>query len=462
MCFNCMKMGAIMYRIQDVSLDNWYNNKKKNRKPLILRGARQVGKSTLVRNWCKKNKFNLIEINLEKNRKLNTVFATLDMDLIIRELSSVAKQSILKGANTILFLDEIQETPQALPMLRYFYEEYPNLPVVAAGSLLEFLLRNHEFSMPVGRIEYLHMGPMTFAEFLRELKEDFLLEELQQAMLTFKLSQTAHRRALDLFRNFLFIGGMPEAVKIFSSEKNLHDIIPIHAQIIETYRDDFTKYAKTQQLENVEKIFNFLGLHAGEKIKYTNISRESLARDLKKCLDLLFKAKIANPVYNCLGHSLPLEKTIDEKVYKTIHLDIGLMNFMSGVTPESIKNCNERTLIHEGFMAEQFVGQHLLTWDKPFISPRQYYWLREGKSNNAEIDFLKEVSGKILAIEVKSGKSGTLRSLHEWHQLLVTKKVKTESLRYDLNLPSIQKVKSGDISYELQSQPIYMATFPIV
>ncbi|MBF0300740.1 MAG: ATP-binding protein [Oligoflexia bacterium] len=455
-----------MYRIQEDYLDLWF--KKKNRHPLIIRGARQVGKSTLVRSWCEKNKLDLVEINLEKHRRLNSIFESLDMDTIFREIEAIVKRSIPrkkhdeKKSKIILFLDEIQETPMAIPSLRYFFEEYSNIPVIAAGSLLEFTLSDHTFDMPVGRIEYLHMGPMRFDEFLIALEEDFLLDRLiKNIKKGSKIAETAHKEALTLFWQYLFVGGMPEAILNFKEERSLHDVIPIHTNIIDTFRSDFLKYAKKNQLEKIEKVFNFAGLHVGEKIKYSNISHETPSRDIKKCLDLLSKAKIITPVYHSAAQSFPLERQKDEKVYKLIHLDVGLMNHMNGVTPENLGALGERKLFHQGCMAEQFVGQHLLSWTRPFLGPKLYYWLREGKIDNAEIDYLIEVNGQLLAIEVKSGKSGTLRSLHQWNRstnLLLHKK----SIRFDLNLPSKQQVDSTEASYELISRPIYLAPWTIL
>ena len=230
-----------MQRHSEEQLNLWLQ--KPRRKPLIIRGARQVGKSTLVRQFAQSQQLTLAEINLEKHSQLDAVFQTNNLDQIIPELELIARVN-LQQKNTLLFLDEIQSTPHALAVLRYFYEEMPQLPVITAGSLLEFVLQDHNFSMPVGRVEYLHLGPMTFKEFLLALGEDQLYNYISSYQLGQDWPQTAHRQLLRRQREYLFIGGMPESILAFSEHNSMLDARQIHRSIMQTYQDDFAKYSR--------------------------------------------------------------------------------------------------------------------------------------------------------------------------------------------------------------------------
>jgi uncharacterized protein len=211
-------------------VNNWYQ--KKNRKPLVLRGARQVGKSTLVRHFAAQKGLVLNEINLEQNLYLDEIFKSLDMGLIVQELNALTGRKI-RSPDSLLFLDEIQATPHAIQALRYFYEEMPELPLISAGSLLEFASADHHFSMPVGRIEYYHMGPMTFSEFLAVV-EPALVSTISDFRIDAAIPLTAHRKLLKRQREFLFVGGMPEAVAAFSQEESVTEVTTVHRSIAGT------------------------------------------------------------------------------------------------------------------------------------------------------------------------------------------------------------------------------------
>ena len=224
-----------MQRAAAQLLKKWIENEQ--RKPLVIRGARQVGKSTLVRQFAEENKLILNEINLEQHLELNNTFKTLDTKLISKELEGLLGRKII-SPGSILFLDEIQATPNALQALRYFYEELPELPVVAAGSLLEFVLSKHNFSMPVGRIEYVHLGPMTFEEYLGEIDES-LLNHIIEFDFSDDIPKTVQKKLLERQREYLLVGGMPEAILHYLRSGQFADIMPVHRSIISTYLDDF-------------------------------------------------------------------------------------------------------------------------------------------------------------------------------------------------------------------------------
>lgn len=447
-----------MYRQQEEYIHTWFN-RSKGRKPLILRGARQVGKSTLVRQYCLSNKIDLFEINLEKYPHLNPLFELNNPAKIIDAIEDILNLQLKKSKRKLLFLDEIQATPAALPCLRYFYEEIADLPVIAAGSLLEFILNDHNYTMPVGRIEFLHMGPMNFREFLMAKKETFFLEKLSKIKFNHlgEISDAFHRKGLDLVREFLFIGGMPEAVKTFI-EHGIDSAAPIHAQILQTYQTDFVKYAKKTHLDRIQKVFRYVFINPCQKIKYSNISKDDLARDLKFNLQLLAQAKVIDKVLhsNCSG--LPLEASEDESIFKILTLDVGLMNHLHGLTWKSFKTYNEEEIITEGLIAEQFVGQHLLYRNQPYLVPKLNYWLREGKEKNAEIDYVVERENSIIAIEVKAGAAGKIRSLHQWMNDIAYKK--KMAVRFNLSKGTTETVvyqmEKRKLEYSLLTLPLYL------
>lgn len=446
-----------MYRKQIEYLTGWLHKTK--RKPLIIRGARQVGKSTLVRLFAEKNNTPLAEVNLERYPELSEVFSSNNPDQLISSLEALPNIKSITDS-TMLFLDEIQAAKDALPMLRYLYEDKQNLPVLAAGSLLEFLLSKNHFSMPVGRIEYLHMGPMTFSEFLLALDETKLVKEINDYQLGEKINLIAHKRLLELLRVYYFVGGMPEAVDVYAKTKNFKLVSEVHNSIIETYRDDLPKYIGTRNLNRMLHVFNFIARNVGNKVKYSNISNDEQSVTLKKDIEILHMARIISKVIHSHCSGLPLQADIEDKTYKLIFLDVGLMNAICGMDWLALSQLTETKLVNEGAIAEQFIGQHLLDIISTAANRQLTYWLREGKSANAEVDFVIALANQIIPIEVKSGKKGSLKSLH---QFAAEKKI-AMAVRFDNAQPSIQSVKttarkkqkSIEADYKLISLPLYM------
>ena len=443
-----------MKRAAEQYLEEWINQKR--RKPLIIRGARQVGKSTLVRNFAKDKGFDLFEINLELFPKI-TVFNSMNIEHILRDLEVLIQQQI--SSNTLIFIDEIQKHPIAISTLRYFYEKKPEIPVIAAGSLLEIVLEDMEYSMPVGRVEYLYLGPMTFFEFLAALKEETLLETCKFKSES-EISQDMFNRLIERYREFLFIGGMPEAVLTYSETKSGLAVERIHRSIIETYIEDFSKYKKRVNTEHLELVFNYISTHIGQKIKYSNISREYQSRELKKAFHLLIKAGVILPVYHSSCSGIPLKAGIDTNIVKPYFLDVGLMNYQYGLSWNDFTSLKPQDLFNISAASEQFAAQHLMYGSCQEKKPELYYWLREKKSTNAEVDFVITVAGCIWPIEIKSGKIGTLKSLH---QFLYQKKL-GKAVRFNIDKSSSVKadtsVKNGAmidyITFELLSFPIFL------
>lgn len=452
------------FRMETLELSRWFKQTK--RRPLVIRGARQVGKSTLVRAFAKTQPCELREINLEQHRHLETTFATLSPTLIMAELEATLGTSI-NDTRTLLFLDEIQATPSALAALRCLFEARPRLPIVAAGSLLEFVLREHQFSMPVGRIEYLFLGPMRFSEFLHARGEAWAVEQLRSLApdqphksTSSKLSSALHQRLISLQREFLFIGGMPEAISEYVRTQSFLQTQRIHRNIVETYRDDFAKYARASALVRLQKVYNYIPSAVGQKLKYSRISRDDRAREVREAIELLSLARVIAQVHHSDCSGLPLGAGVDPHTYKCLFLDVGLMQSMLGLNFAMIAKQDTDRLVNEGGLAEQFIGQHLYYRVAHARSPELYHWLREGKTGNAEVDYVSAQRGSIVPIEVKAGSSGRLKSLFEF----VRDKKPPCAVRFDLNAPSLQRVshdtlqngKKTKVSFPLLSLPLYM------
>lgn len=450
-------MGANMRRIKSKSLEKWILSS--NRKPLIIRGARQVGKSTLVRNFAKDHNYRLIEINLEKKKNWNSIFELNDIEKVFNEIEGFLDLKINKTKLTkdILFFDECQATPMILGLLRYFYEDYPHIPVIAAGSLLEFALEKYKTSLPVGRVDFLYLGPMTFKEYLWALNEDKMVQSLAEFNFKKELSQSLHQRVLKHQREFLFIGGMPEAVLQFTKNKDFKIVKKIQTSILDVYRDDFNKYSRDSMHPRLNLILDYTLLHVGEKLIYSKISNDYEAKEIKKGIDLLSQARVITKVYNTNCQGIPLKKGIDTKTFKLLFLDVGLLNVGLKLDWSDVINIPERELLNEGSLAEQFIGQHLREWCDDFEELEMFYWLREGRSNSAEVDYIFQKSRDLVAIEVKAGAVGSMRSLHQWNKDIQYSRKK--SIRYDLNLPSHFQVKVDQNEYQLASLPLYMVAF---
>jgi uncharacterized protein len=443
----------MLERTAEEHLNNWH--RKERRKPMVLRGARQVGKSTLVRRFAEKNGLVLNEINLEQHLYLDNIFKSLDINSIIRELDALVGRNI-QSPGAVLFLDEIQATPHAIQALRYFYEEKAELPVISAGSLLEFALADHHFSMPVGRIEYYHLGPMTFREFLTAV-EPGLNRYLAEFRINQSIPQAAHQKLVKRQREYLFVGGMPEAVHTFAEEKFLMEVTAVHRSIAETYQDDFSKYAKQKDLALMQKVFRQIPRIIGQKVKYSNISKDDRSRDVKGVIDLLVKARVCHQVFHSHCSGVPLLADINENVYKMLFMDVGMAAYLTGLDWIVLQGLDKNALVNEGKLAEQFVGQHLLNSFEP---PRLTYWLREAKSANAEVDFVTASGNQVTPIEVKAGKSGTLKSVQQFALC----KNAALCVRFDLNPPDMGQIThaarmdggSVPVTYTLLSLPLYL------
>lgn len=446
-----------MHRKQLNILNKWIN--KTDRKPIVIRGARQVGKSTLVKLFAELQGRTLAEINLERHPELGPVFAQKEPTSLLNVLEAMPGIQAITN-DSLLFLDEIQAVPEALPALRYLYEHRAELPVAAAGSLLEFALADHQLSMPVGRIEYLHMGPMTFSEFLDALEEIKLSTIVRTFEIGDELNPAIHGRLLELMRSYFFIGGMPEAISTFARTRRLQDVSDVHHSTIDTYREDFPKYIGSRKLARIQQVFNYAARNVGKKVKYSNFSSNDQSSTIKTDIELLCLARVLSKVIHSHCSGMPLQAELENKNYKLLFMDVGLMNAICGLRWNTIFQMNDKKLINEGAIAEQFIGQHLIDILSTSLNRELTYWLREGRSNNAEVDFILALDGQIVPIEVKSGATGSLKSLHQF----VGEKNVPLAIRFDAGLPSTQTISTRivkdkkyiNVRYELVSLPMYL------
>ncbi len=384
-------------------LVEWQN--KVNRKPLLIRGARQTGKTYSIMEFGKTHfKRNVHVVNFEKNPEIHSIFEqNLDSLRILTELELIFNKHIEPGLD-LLFFDEIQECPKAIMALRYFYEQIPNLHVIAAGSLLEFSLQN--ISFPVERLQMLHMQPMTFEEFLIANDKELLAEKIRQPNIQLSAS------VLELLNNELYtyfiIGGMPECVKIFIETGSLLDPINIQTDLIATFRQDFSKYAGHSDKRCLNSVLSSVAKKIGEQIKYSQLAENYSNPTIKKAFDLLETARLFTKIRSATPGGIPLGASATDKKFKTVFLDIGLLSNLNRFYSD--KKISKQKLIaaFRGTMAEQFVGQEL----RASVYENLYYWSRDARGSSAETDYLIEKEGEIIPIEVKSGRSGRLKSLH--------------------------------------------------
>ncbi len=434
-------------------LTNWIGSH--GRKPMVIRGARQVGKTWLVREFAKLHNKQLVELNFEKNPQYQTFFESNDPQLILILLSASLNTAI-DPDNVVLFLDEIQAVPVLLSKLRWFAEEMPALPVLTAGSLLEFVLDEHEFSMPVGRITYMHLGPLTFEEFLDAYGKKPLLDYLHQFSWEQTIPFVLHEQLMGLFKEYLVIGGMPAAVYSWVNEKSYARVNQIHHDLLASYRDDFSKYAGKRSLSRLEDMLIAIPKMLGEKIVYSRVNKDVPAIALKSALKLLCQARIAQRVFNTCGNGVPLAAEIKEKVFKAIFLDVGLVSAMLNLRLDQIYQIADINFINSGGLSEQVVGQLLSSLAPFYVSPALYYWVRENKNANAEVDYLLQQGTTILPVEVKSGSTGSLKSLHLFMEL----KKLPRALRINGDIPSqvlvTTKTHQEPVEYRLYSLPFYL------
>jgi uncharacterized protein len=403
-----------MRRLIDHYLIEW--KQSAYRKPLLLRGARQVGKTYAARQLGR-TYTSFIEVNFEITTQAKEIFEQdLEPERIIRALSLLMKKQIIPG-ESLLFFDEIQETPRVLTALRYFYEKMPELHVIAAGSLLDFTIQS--VGIPVGRVSSLYMYPLSFFEFLCACGYEMLAKELLPGTFNVALDDVIHRQLLVLFGEYCAIGGMPESVICWKETKNPLLCFEIHHALIDTYEQDFGKYAERFQIKYLAVLFKAIPRFLGTKFKYSAIEGEYRKRELAPCLDLLVTAGVVHSVVRSAGNGVPLGAEADMETFKLIFLDGALGQTLLGLDLSAWFLTPEREFVNKGAVIEAIVGQELLSYAHPSHRSRLFYWSRNVPGSEAEVDYLITEQSEVIPVEVKSGAGSTLKSMHmflESHQ----------------------------------------------
>ncbi len=427
------------------------------RRPVVLRGARQVGKTWLVRDLAERSGRDLIELNFERDPRQKRWFAGNDPREILGELSLALNREIIVG-QSLLFLDEIQAAGELLAKLRWFYEELPELPVVAAGSLLEFTLEDHAFSMPVGRITYRHIEPLSFPEFLDAHGQARLVAALAAWRAEDDLSPAAHHAATDWFDRYSMIGGMPAVVAADVAGREPRECREMQRELMATYRADFAKYSGRMDRDILDSVLTTIAASVGSKFVYARVGQGVKQHQARRGLEMLAAARLCHLVRHSAANGLPLASEARDNFRKAVLLDVGLLHGLLG-TPAagSFPSRDALSSIIRGQLADQLAAQQLrLRETGPGDGPELYYWQREG-SRSGEIDYLVQAHGHIVPIELKSGAAGSMKSLH---QFMFDKRLDL-AVRCDANPPSIMdvalKTTRGDpVRYRLVCIPAYL------
>jgi len=450
-----------MIRKVTEKLGEWRTRTRRH--PLILRGARQVGKTFLVRELGKHFE-HYLELNFEEDGTFSQLFVSKNPASICELLEAKFDVPLVDG-RSLLFLDELQAAePCVLESLRYFYEKRPGLHVVAAGSLLEFLLdaderkkRKDNFSMPVGRIEYMFVSPMDFEEFLLAIGKKGLCGWVQKFRLGDEVPAAFHADLSECLRRYLAIGGMPAVVDAYVRD----GIVAAEREqqiLLSTYHDDFPKYSERVPAERLQKVFRSVPSMLAEKFVYSHVDVNEKARELSSAVRLLCLARVMAKARHTSAGGAPVGEGADEKVFKPLFLDIGLCCRALGLKLTDFLQDGDALLSNQGPICEQFVGQHLLYSGAEYEEPVAYCWLRETPGSQAEVDYITQVGTKVVPVEVKGGKTGSMKGLH----LYLNEKHADFAVRFNADVPSfLPDAKAKDVlgrpcEFRFLSLPLYM------
>ena len=379
---------------------------KEGRKPLVLRGARQVGKTTLVKIFAEE--FDVF-INLNLEEKVNADLFTMDVSFEDLLAGIYAKAGIkMENQRTLIFIDEIQNVPDAVKVLRYFYEKRPDLYVIAAGSLLESLVGNH-ISFPVGRVEYMALHPCTFTEFLGALGENILVEQIEQL----EVPQSVHSYVMDLFKKYMIVGGLPEAVANYAKRKDWVSLNEIFNSLLSGYKDDIEKYAQRPKEQDILRyILNYGWGLAGPRFQFSKFCSSSYkSAEMGNAFRTLEKTLLLELVYPLISTSFPILPDL-KRSPKLLWLDTGLVNYVAGMQ-ESLLFTSDTDELWNRHIAEQVVGQELLGASFAF-GVKRMFWVRDARNSQAEVDFVYKYKSHLIPVEVKTEDNSKLRSLHQY------------------------------------------------
>lgn len=428
-----------------------------SRRPLVLRGARQVGKTWLVRNLALAAGRDLVEVNFERDPGFKRAFVSNDPGEILARLSLLTNRDV-NPERSILFLDELQAAPEMLAKLRWFYEELPSLPVIAAGSLLDLTLGHHTFSMPVGRITFRHLEPMSFPEFLEAHGRGRLRVALASWRPGQILEPLIHEQAHTWFSRYAMVGGMPAVLAADVNGRSPKECRELQRDLVATYRADFTKYSGRMNQGILDTVLHAVAGSLGRKFVYARAGDGVNQHQAKRALELLAAARLCNLVRHSSANGLPLGGEVKDTFRKAVLLDVGLVHALLG-TPaaQAFPEAGELSPALRGQLADQLVGQQLRqVMDASGDGPELFYWQREG-GRPGEIDYLVQLKGRIVPVEVKAGAAGTMKSLH---QFMAEKRLEF-AVRCDVNPPTLSalrvKTTTGKpVAYRLLNVPLYL------
>jgi len=426
-------------------LENW--SKRTNRKPLVLRGARQVGKTTAVDMFA--GLFDqYLYLNLEKEADNHYFKSFKNFEDLLQALF-LGKNMVRSGKRTLVFIDEIQESPEAILQLRYFLESAPDLHVIAAGSRLSASF-NKSTGFPVGRVEYLTIHPVSFPEFLGAIGEN----EVMKQLINIPVPEFAHDRLLKLFHTYTLTGGMPEVVANYALHRDLTLLGPIYESLLSSFMDDSERFARNRnQAQVIRHTVRSVFSEAGKRIKFEGFGQSNYrSREMGETLRKLENAFLIHLVYPSTQPSLPA--LVDKRKSPRLQvLDTGLLNYFNGLLVDLIAT-DDLNKVYQGIIAEHMVGQELLARQFGSLG-RLSFWVREKKESQAEVDFIHPYLGKIIPIEVKSGATGKLKSLH----LYMDVAPHNTAIRFYPGKVTINQVKTpAGKEYNLLNLPYYLVS----
>ena len=380
------------------------------RKPLILRGARQVGKTTLVRQFAKKYKHSIF-LNLEKKADKRWFEEFDDVKVIMEALLIKYNISSKDIHKTLLFLDEIQESPKAIQLLRYFYEEIHELHIIAADSLLQFAMRKVK-SYPVGRVEYLNLYPLNFSEYLGAINHQAAIDQLNKI----PVNHVAHKTLLDLFNHYAIVGGMPEVIRTYLLTKSMSDLPRVYESIWGTYQNNVVKYTSNETERKIIKhIISTAHLYVDQRIKFQNFGNSNYrSREVGEGMRNLDNAKIIQLIYPTTSIQPPL-KTDIKKSPKLQFLDTGILNYSLNIQADML-GISDLSSTFKGAIIPHIIYQELLSLNT-IKQNNPPFWVREKKQSSAEVDIILTHKNMAIPVEIKSGSTGKLRSLHQFMDL---------------------------------------------
>ena len=401
-----------MYIQRDIdrTLSEW--KEEVRRKPLMLRGVRQCGKTSAVRHLSE-SFCSYVEINLEKQPGICRLFdGDLDIRRIVSRLEIYAETRIEPG-DTLLFIDEIQECPRAITALRYFYEEMPELHVIAAGSLLEFVLngKTTKVDFPVGRIRSIYMYPLSFNEFLSGVGKSMLRDHLENPDYINERNE-AHNELIEAYKTFLVVGGMPEAVAAYADTGSIFACQQIHRDIIANFMDDFNKYSSTAKPETIRKVFLFAIHNICSQTKASSAIPGLSAYLFDECVQLLRRAGLVYPIKASPCDTMPLGSSEKETNKKLIVFDTGVYLTECGLDTGEILDAKIFDEMNKGSVVEMSTGLEMLKYSSPYTEGTLYFWYRSGA--NAEVDYVIQKNSVAIPVEVKASGKGSMQSMHSF------------------------------------------------